>query len=375
MGFVVAGLWLSTLLLEGRFRKPQPFHALVLLFFLWNFLSVFWSLDIDNTLQRIKTYSQIFVLILIYWELYQKPDELMAGLQAYILGAYVLVAGTIYNFLAGNVAVEYEGRYSATGVNAVDLALILILGLPLAIQLFFAAKKDKRGTLFKAINLLYIPLSLFSVILTGSRTSLVAAIPFAIFIIGAQQIKFDRKIFIFLVILISLMAFLPFVPQSLISRLGSIGSSIGEGDLGGRMDLWWEAITVLARHPVGGIGSGAVTSSIGSAVHNTFISVVAETGFIGLTMFLSILGIAIYKAARLPKEISGLWLAMIMTWAIGVLSLSWEFRKLTWIILSFVIIEGSVSEQLRPQNVESSSPGIAKRSPELNEAAARPNVI
>jgi len=375
MGFVVAGLWLATLLLEGKFRKPHPFHALVLLFFLWNFLSVFWSLNIENTLQRIKTYSQIFVLLLIYWELYQKPEELMAGLQAYIFGAYVLVAGTIYNFLTGNVAVKYEGRYSATGVNAVDLALILMLGLPIATQLFFAARNDKRGTWLKVINLLYMPLSIFSVILTGSRTSLVAAIPFSIFIVGAQQIKFDRKIFMFVIILISLVVFLPFIPQSILNRLGSIGSSIGEGDLGGRMNLWWEATVVFAEHPILGVGSGAVASNIGSAVHNTFISIIAETGFIGFTLFLSIIGIVIYEAVRLPKGMSGLWLTILVTWAIGVLSLSWEFRKLTWIILSFVILEGSLSEQLSAQKAEISWTGKTGRSSELNESASQPNVI
>lgn len=349
-GLVVAGCWLGTIVLEGKFRKPQLFHALVLLFFLWNFVSVFWSLNIENTFQRIKTYSQLFVLILIYWEIFQKPEELKAGLQAYIFGAYVLVISTIYNFLAGNVAVKYEGRYSATGVNAVDLALILMLGLPVAAHLFFAAQDGKQMTSLKALNLLYIPLSIFVVILTGSRTSLVMAIPFGIYILGARQIKFNRKLITFAVLFIFMLAFLPFVPQSVISRLGSIGSSISDGDLGGRIRLWWQAVVVLTEHPIVGVGSGAIITSIGSAVHNTFISIIAETGFVGFVLFLAILGTVVYTAANLPKEVSGLWLTMLMIWTIGVLSLSWEFRKLTWIILSFVIIEDNFQRQVFIQN-------------------------
>ena len=54
MGFVVAGFWLGTILVEGKFRKPSLFHVLVLLFFLWNFVTVFWSSDIENTLPRLK---------------------------------------------------------------------------------------------------------------------------------------------------------------------------------------------------------------------------------------------------------------------------------------------------------------------------------
>jgi O-antigen ligase len=127
-----------------------------------------------------------------------------------------------------------------------------------------------------------------------------------------------------------------------ISRLGTIGSSIGEGDLGGRVELWREGIDVLVQHPVLGIGSGGAISSIGSAIHNTFISIAVETGFIGLTLFFSILGIVVYQVLSLPKGSSGLWLAIFAIWVIGVSTLSWEFRKLTWIILSFVIIEGSL---------------------------------
>src|SRR5512146_2970785 len=65
IGFVVAAFWAATMLLEGRFRKPHLFHVLALLFFLWNFLSIFWSLDTESTIQRIKTYSQVFLLLLI----------------------------------------------------------------------------------------------------------------------------------------------------------------------------------------------------------------------------------------------------------------------------------------------------------------------
>ena len=128
MGVIVAAFWAATMLVEGRFRKPSLFHVLVLIFFLWNCVSIFWSPDTPSTLQRIKTYIQIFLLILIYWEVFQKQEELITGLQFYIFGAYVLIGSTIYNYINGNVSVAYEGRYSATNVNAVDLYFDLIDG-------------------------------------------------------------------------------------------------------------------------------------------------------------------------------------------------------------------------------------------------------
>lgn len=349
MGFALAGIWIGTIIIEGRFRKPTLFHALVLIFFLWNFVSLFWSSDTQNTLQRIKTYGQIYLLMLIYWDVFQKPEHLMAGLQAYVFGAYVLVVSTVYNYAAGNVAVQYEGRYSATGINAVDVALMLILGLPIglpiAMQLLFVARRNIRGTFLQLINLLYVPLSIFSIILTGSRTSLVAIVPFVIFIIVTRRIKIERKIVVFAILLVSLLALIPFIPQSVLNRLGTIGDSIGGADLGGRVNMWWKGIAVLNQHPFLGVGSGAVDHLIGGAIHNTFITVVAETGFIGFALFLFILGLVVYQVIRLPRKNSELWLTIFMTWAIGVLSLSWEFRKVTWIMLSFMIIESSFSER------------------------------
>jgi len=368
IGLIVAGFWVATILIEGQFRKPHLFHVLTLLFFLWNFISMFWSLDMENTIQRIKTYSQIFLLMLIYWEIFQEHQHLMAGFQAYIYGGFVLVASTLYNYLRGNVAVAYEGRYSATGVNANDLTLILMIGLPMAMQLFFVADQSKAGRILKLINLAYVPLAIFSIILTGSRTALVAIIPFGLYMLGTQQIKFDRRILVLVILLVAFVILFPFVPQSMIDRLGTIGTSIGEGDLGGRVTLWGKGIALLAQHPLLGIGSGAIISSIGSAVHNSLLSIAVETGFIGFLLFLAILAVVAYQSVRLPKGTSGLWLAIFMTWAIGMMTLSWEFRKLTWMVLSFVIIEGRFSEQLQGQKARTLISRHSRPSPEMGES-------
>ena len=347
MGLVVAAFWVATMLLEGRFRKPHLFHVIVLLFFLWNFVSVFWSPDSESTIQRIKTYSQIFLLMLIFWEVFQKPENLMMGLQAYIYGSFVLIASTIYNYINGNVAVAYEGRYSATGVNAVDLTLILMMGLPVAMHLVFVAGQNKTGMILKLVNLAYIPLAIFSILLTGSRTSLIAVIPFGIYLVATQQIKFDRKILVFVLLIISALALFPFIPQAITTRLGTLGSSIEAGDLGGRVGLWGQAILVLNEHPIMGLGSGTLDSAIGSAAHNTFVSVAAETGFIGFILFITILAVVFFQAMNIQNGNSGLWVAIFLTWVIGVCSLSWEFRKLTWLFLNFIVIEGSFTyEQL-----------------------------
>jgi O-antigen ligase len=371
MGLVLAAFWAATVLVEGQFRKPHLFHVLVLLFFLWNFVSVFWTPNTSDTIQRIKTYSQIFLLLLIYWDVFQAPKELIAGIQAYVFGAYVLIVNTIYNYVQGNVSVAYEGRYSATGVNAVDMALVLMLGLPAAMQLFFSNEKNQHGTLLQIVNLAYIPLAIFAILLTGSRTSLIAVIPFGLYLVGTRQIKPKTKLLVVSILLVSLLALIPFIPSTVVSRLSTLGSSIESRDLGGRFELWVEALQVFSAHPISGLGSGALDSAIGSAAHNTFVSVLAETGVVGFILFLLILAIVIVQAVNVPNGNAGLWIAIFLTWAIGVFSLSWEFRKLTWLFLSFIVIEGNFTyDQLHiPQPVIRISRSI-RQLPHVDETSS-----
>lgn len=346
LGFLVAIFWFVNVILEGGLRKPGLFHAFVLFFFLWNAISLVWSMDIDISLQRIKTYSQMFLLMLIYWDIVQKPETLRLALQAYVFGAYVLVGSSLYNYINGIASVSFEGRYSATGVNAVDLALILILGMPIAIHLYFSAGQEKGGMIFKIINLAYIPLAIFTTILSGSRTSLLAGIPFGVYLVTSSKIKYDRKVLVLGGLIISILVMYFLVPQSIKTRLATLATSIESGDIGGRVELWRQAIMVFASHPIGGLGSGTLETFMGTAAHNTFISILAETGLVGFVLFGLILVLVVLDAFNNAHGNSGLWVSLFFTWVIGVCSLSWEFRKLTWLLLSFIVIDGnSVLEQ------------------------------
>ena len=352
-GLVVAGCWFLTILTEGRFRKPHLFHAFVLFFFLWNIVSYIWSLDIDRTFERIKTYLQIFLLMLIIWELFKEPADLIAGLQAYILGAYVCIASSIGNYLSGTIAENYEVRYSATGVNAVDLSLLLLLGIPLAWHLCLLANK-KKNRFLKIINIAYIPFAIFTVLLTASRTSLFAIVPAIIFILWPKRFNIGRFILISIFLGVSIMIIRVILPAGIIERLATTSTSISSADFGGRVNLWKETITLFLRHPVVGSGAGILFTTIGSEAHQTFLSILAETGLIGFLLFTFILAIVVNQAARLPKGYSGLWFSVIFIWVIGVLSLTWEAMKPTWLFMSFVIIEAAaLHDQVRSENMKS----------------------
>ena len=344
IGYIVAGFWGLTILSEGRIRKFHLFHAFVLLFILWNVLSYIWSANTDGTIFQIKTYGQIFLLILIVWELYKKPADLTAGLQAYVLGSYVCIGSSIYNYINDIGAVKYEVRYSATGVNAVDLALLLSISIPIAWHLLLQADR-KQNRFLKIINIAYIPLAIFAILLTGSRTSLFALIPAIIYIARPKRLDIGQFIIIAVFLIASLFVILSIIPQAVIDRLATTASSISSEDIGGRVNIWRDALAVFSQHPFIGVGTGTHNYTIGGSAHNTYLSVLAESGLIGLFLFFFILALVLNQAARLFKEYAGLWFSVFFVWAIGVLSLSWEVKKVTWLILSFVILEGAALQE------------------------------
>jgi O-antigen ligase len=81
---------------------------------------------------------------------------------------------------------------------------------------------------------------------------------------------------------------------------------------------------------------------LGAFAHNTFLSILAELGLIGFVLFAGILAIVTHKALTQMKGLSALWLTVLAIWAIGSFSLTWEFRKPTWLFFSLIIISGSL---------------------------------
>ena len=112
------------------------------------------------------------------------------------------------------------------------------------------------------------------------------------------------------------------------------------------MKLWQESFAIFYEHPLLGVGSGAwghASSFITPGLaHNTFLSVLAELGLIGISLFGSILAIVGQQALKQPKWDSMLWLTVLAIWLIGVSTLSWEFRKQTWFFLSFIVISANL---------------------------------
>jgi O-antigen ligase len=347
IGILTAAIWLISLFFTGKIRKPTTYHLLVILFMLWNFASLIWTVALTETLQEILTYVQLIILIWIIWDLYTSIESVYRAMNAFIFGAYVAIFATINNYIHGHEIEVYSGgRYAGVG-NAVDLALILTIGLPIAWYLAISSHQSKK-LLIKIINFAYIPLALFSILLTGTRMAIFAVIPAVVYVLSTfNRAKPILKITSVVAVIGSMFIVEPLIPRSTLDRLQTAFSSISAGDLGGRIPLWQQSLAYFSASPIIGIGSGALNSSImlGTVAHNTFISVLTELGIFGFILFIFILFYVLYAAIIQKNDLSKLWISVLSIWVIGVSTLTWEYRKVTWLILTLIIVSNTYSHK------------------------------
>jgi O-antigen ligase len=348
IGVSAAGFWMVMVFVSEKFRKPHPFHVALILFVLWNMLSFLWSVDPDRTIDRIITYVQLIILVYLLWDLYTTPESVTTGLQVYILGTWISIGSVISNYVAGNLAYASSvERYTAAGFNANHFGLILVLGLPVAWYLAVSSKDEGRiGRLLKLANFAYIPAAIFTIFLSGSRSSLIVAFPALLFILWSiGRLKLIQRILILIVVVSALAVLQSYIPETTIERLASSSDELTSGDLNGRMEIWRQGLVVFEQHPLIGVGSSAFRSAIelrGTAPHNVYLSILVDVGIAGLLLFGFILIIVTAGALNQPKWEAQFWLSILLIWAVGVSVRNWEDTKATWLFFSFIIISAAL---------------------------------
>ena len=343
IGLLLAVVWATSMLVTGRIRRPALFHGAVCAFIVWNTVSILWSLDVPETREHLITYVQLFMMIVILWDLYTTFDALRAGLQAYVCGALISVGSTVVNYVKGDMQNNYNA-FSATGFNTDGLAAIFALGLPVAIYLALSPSETESWPIARLISYAYIPAGFLGLALTGNRAALIATLPallFGIWAVVRQRPAVQVTVFLFLVV--AAFVVVPLVPDTSFERLRTIGAEISEGDLNGRVMIWHAGFDMFWERPLLGVGCGAFRTAVGmnKVAHNVFLSVLVELGVIGFAIFAVILGSASFAALRQTKWKMYFWMSVLVVWAIASSALPLDQKKTTWLFLALAVASAS----------------------------------
>jgi O-antigen ligase len=343
---------MATVVLSGKVRRPNAVHVCAALFLLWSACTLFWTTSLNATMERTLTYAQVVLLAFLIWQHARTPERQNTLFESYVLGAYVPAIDTIRHYIIGTpINASNTTRFSATGFNANEIAIILVLGIPMA---WYLALSTKRRA-YALINGLYIPVALVAALLTASRGAFVA-IPASLLLIPASFPRLsDRAKFGLIAIAVaSLVALGLMVPTASWQRVGATAAMISEGDFSDRQLIWRDALDVIRDHPIVGIGAGAFLSQplggvaeVREPTHQTFLSVLTGQGFVGLTLFVSMLAVAFSSILRMRGLQRQFWIALGLTLLISLLPRDWDFRKQPWFVLGMLTAQGALVQRAK----------------------------
>jgi O-antigen ligase len=353
MGFVLAVIWIVAVTRRGGLRRFHVFHGVLALFLLWSGLTLFWSVDPQISMKGFITQAQILGMVVIIWDVLRTRTQVEAALQAYVVGAYLAAAGIISDFLT-SPAPEYAAHHRYTlGTFEVDgIALILALGIPAAWYLAIHQGRWQQGFWTRLGNFAYLPVAAFAMALTGTRGAAVASIPSAVFVIWSIWRSTGRtRIIAGTAIGVAVGLVVALAPPELLGRIGSAADNLTAA--GERSEtIWTRSFQVFHENPITGVGldvhrqavpigfhitEGVAHSSFGKEAHNTLISILVETGLVGLLLFGGAAFVLFREIARLRGPDARYWICQLAVIAIDSQTLSLEDSKTVWFFLALAV--------------------------------------
>lgn len=337
-GGLALGLTVLSVVFHGRLRRLHLSHLAALLFLAWVGLELFLFHSGERVPYKFLTYAQLLLVLWMLWELAPTVDRQRGLMTAFVFGAYVSAFETFRVFArsAGSMA-----RFSAGGLDANDLAMMLALAVPIAWYLGMTHHRPILRWICRA----YVPVGVLTVGLSGSRGGMITA-TMALLIIPLSMTRLTpgRLITAFTMLAAAGALAVAYVPETTIQRLASAGTEVEAARFGGRGKLWRAGLEVFPANPIFGVGTGgyktAITPVLGPAAqvaHNSYLSVLVEQGIIGFSLYMLMFGAAFVSVMKLPTLERRFGLVLMGTLALAMFPLTWEDRRPVWFTLGTLV--------------------------------------
>ena len=186
-----------------------------------------------------------------------------------------------------------DGRIQYVGIfsDPNDLAMLFIIAIPMTLLM------AGRGGMLGLRRLFWMAVAvtlLYGVYLTDSRGSFLAVMAMA-----GIWLWLRRGLLVAGTVGAAGMAVLMALP----TRMQELDA--GESSAYGRIETWYDGIQMFLANPVFGVGVGNFTEHTFLTAHNSFVLVLAETGIVGYTVWLAMVGYCVLMPVmvlRLPAK-------------------------------------------------------------------------
>ncbi len=309
------GLALLGLLVSGRpFKFPAPAVAF-LAFFTWCVLGLATAKYATVTSQKLIDFGKVGLIFLALLNAVVSLRQVRLMLVMFLTSFVMFPArGTIFNyFLYGNTVLGGRAAWRDMFSNANDMASLCLLPLALAIGYSLTTpSRIARWGAGVAIGLIGLAL-----LLTQSRGGLIAFAVFLSLVLITQKRNRTRTIVVSIVLGAIVIVVAPGGAWERLSGLQKVSGSSDmqgvdkEGSAAERWTIWETAGRIINDNPVMGVGFGGYPEAnarysphIGKRdTHSTYLNLMAETGVVGLGLFLGIFGVTIARARKLRRQL------------------------------------------------------------------------
>jgi len=196
--------------------------------------------------------------------------------------------------------------------NPNSFALLLTCTFPLVFALF----EVEKALLKRLLLMVCMGALLVSCVYTRSRGGLAGMLGAVILSVLLSRRAFKWKSLKVFVTVGAVAVFSSVVVGFILTRrdVTSYLGSGGEASAGDRLMAWVGAIRMFASHPLLGVGWSRFTDycyqygmDTKLIAHNTMLSVLAETGLLGITCFTAVLAITIRQLIKMRREWGNRW--------------------------------------------------------------------
>ena len=365
---VVLGTQLATGRIKPYWSRELTYFAL---FFAQVTIGVLFATNRANSLTYwIDTYSKIAIMVPAIAWLARTPRELaLAGKVLVMAGLAVsLVAihntGDPINLVEGTRVTIGREMGSLLG-DPNDLSLVLLFPISFSVSYLLSPGMSWQNRAFGLISAIII---LIAILDTKSRGGLLgAAAVFAVFALRTIKSR------ILTIGIGGLGAMALFALAGISARQSGGGAEVGLVDesAAGRLYAWQAAYRMALDHPLFGVGIDNFPGNfffytsnwegLAKAVHSTWFGVLAETGFIGIALFLVLVGATVkrsfgalrtldrLRAAGVPMNLEAYAIAQAVLAGLGSFIVSGSFltQGFTWPIYILLALALSVSRFAR----------------------------
>jgi O-antigen ligase len=300
------------------------------------------------------TYLQLLLFLLLTNLLYDQ-SKFNKFRNTYLTATIASSIYGIYHFLESGQ--DYLRTAGFAG-NPNEYAMYILVGLILLLSLIFENTANRNfysrlGLIFGAM------LIIVGIVLSGSRTGLISLLVLfvVLFILFGKRLKSRRLSFLLIIFLIAVIFVLgsnyseQFIRQYTEDIENLFGGLTATGTMGNRYRYWWAAFQMWKTSPLIGIGYDQFRFLYNdfriffdrnriTPPHNVFVGLLAETGIIGLGLFISWL---VSTSRGLINQVktssytefsyrSFFWLTNFIIIMVFCFTGNFEYSKLLWVV-------------------------------------------